>query len=465
MTQPVFNFQNKHIHFVGIGGCGMSGLATLAQQAGAHCTGSDRINSAIIDQLRDRGIHVILEQTADSVPQGTELLVVSAAIPADHPERQTAAARGIEIIKYAQMLGRIMQGRTGIAMAGTHGKSSTTSMLAHLLIQTGLDPSFIIGANCPQIGGGSRTGSSDILLAEACEYDRSFHALYPTHAAILNVEADHLDIYKSIDEIVEAFAQFARRVPEHGTLFIQHESPHRLTITAGLNCKVRTVGYAPQADYRIVKNNGHTQLLDHGQLLADWPSPIPGEHMASNAGFAMTLAHHLGADMTQAAKAMGEFRGLDRRMQLKGVRVTQDTTGNEQRVTVIDDYGHHPTEIDTTLRALKSHYDPARLVCIFQPHQHSRTRFLLNEFAASFSQADLVIVPQIYFVRDSEAEKQAVTAGDLVDRLREKGVQAMHLYPFDAIVEQLLTIARDGDLVVVMGAGDVWQVAEQFIKA
>jgi UDP-N-acetylmuramate--alanine ligase len=179
----------------------------------------------------------------------------------------------------------------------------------------------------------------------------------------------------------------------------------------------------------------------------------------------MAIAHHLGADMTRASQAMGQFRGLDRRMQLKGIRTSRDDAGNEHRITVIDDYGHHPTEIDTTLRALKHHYQPKRLICIFQPHQHSRTRFLLDEFAASFSQADMVIVPEIYFVRDSEAEKQAVTAGDLVDRLRQRNVQAMHLYPFDAIVEQLLTITRDGDLVVVMGAGDVWQVAEKFIEA
>jgi UDP-N-acetylmuramate--alanine ligase len=450
----------QHLHFVGIGGCGMSGLARLARQHGAWCTGSDLGRSSTVSALESDGFAISLVQSATSIPQDCDCLVVSAAIRDGHPELKEAQRRGITIIKYAQMLGQLMLGRTGVAIAGTHGKSTTTSLLSHVLIETGLDPSFIVGANCQQIGGGSRCGESDILVAEACEYDRSFHNLHPTHAVILNVEADHLDIYKSLDEIVEAFAVFARKLPSYGSLLINHEMSQRLTITAGLACSIETLGFSPQADWRVDVQDGRTRLHHKGEVVAQWTNPLPGDHMAYNAAAAAISAHRLGAAWEAIGAAVAGFLGLDRRMQRLGERAIAG--GN---VTVVDDYGHHPTEVDTTLRALRQHYRPERLICVFQPHQHSRTRFLMDEFAASFSEADVVIVPHIYFVRDSEKERHAVTAGDLVDRLRQKRVQAMHLYPFEAIVEQLELIARPGDLLVSMGAGDVWKVTHEFLAA
>ncbi|MEX0776620.1 MAG: UDP-N-acetylmuramate--L-alanine ligase [Phycisphaeraceae bacterium] len=481
-NQPL-ELAGKRVHFVGIGGSGMSGLARIAQHAGAACTGSDLDNSTLIESLQHDGFAVTLRQTTESVPAQCDLLVISAAIKADHPEVLEARRRGIEVIKYAQMLGRLMIGRTGVAVAGTHGKSSTTSMLSHVLIQAGLDPSVIVGATCKQIGGGARSSSiapgspgspghpgspGGILVAEACEYDRSFHNFNPTHAVILNVEADHLDIYKSLEEVVESFAVFARKLndlpPQAGaTLLINHEMPHRLTITAGLNCQVQTIGFAPQADWRVEVSGAacpSVKLLYHSQVRAEWKSPMPGEHMAYNAAAAAVLASQLGTPWDAIVRGIESFAGLDRRMQHLGQR---DVGG--QRITVVDDYGHHPTEVDTTLRALRRHYEPKRLICVFQPHQHSRTRFLMNEFASSFSEADIVIVPDIYFVRDSEQERQAVTAADLVDRLRQRGKAAMHLYPFEAIVEQLEVITRDGDLVVTMGAGDVWKIGTAFLKS
>jgi UDP-N-acetylmuramate--alanine ligase len=478
---PALALKGRHVHFVGIGGCGMSGLARLAKQAGAICTGSEMSASVAVETLKAEGFTVGLQQTAAAVPPDCELMVISAAVRDDHPEVQEARRRGVRVLKYAQMLGAMMLGHTGIAVAGTHGKSSTTSMLAHILIRAGLDPSFIVGATCKQIGGGSRTGHSDLLVAEACEYDRSFHNFHPTHAVILNVEEDHMEIYGTLDAVVESFRVFASKLPaapEHGTLLINHEMPHRLTITAGLSCLVETIGFAPQADWRVEVGEGQgacmplVRLHHHGQCVAKWASPLPGEHMAYNAAAAAVLAHRAGAPWDAIAQAIATFQGLDRRMQLLGKRLIGSTAGSGGSggsgtapglVTVVDDYGHHPTEIDTTLRALRRHYAPKRLICVFQPHQHSRTRFLLEQFAASFSQADLVIVPRIYFVRDSEQERHAVTAGDLVDRLRQRGRQAMHLYPFEAIIEQLEVIARPGDLVVTMGAGDVWKIARGFL--
>jgi UDP-N-acetylmuramate--alanine ligase len=453
----------KHVHFVGIGGCGMSGLARMIQQAGGICTGSDRSTSSTVESLQADGIEVTLEQTADAVPQDCEILVASAAIKSDHPEILEARRRGVEVVKYAAMLGRMMIDRCGIAVAGTHGKSSTTSMLSHILIDAGLDPSFIVGANCQQIGGGSRSGESDILVAEACEFDRSFHNLHPTHAVILNVEADHMEVFHTLDALVEAFAVFARKLPKDGLLLINHDMSHRLAISSGLDCQVQTLGFSPQADWQVhVQHHKDApptvNLMHKNESVCTWTAPLPGEHMAYNAAAAAVLAHRAGADWDAIGKAIGEFAGLDRRMQLMGQR-----TLNGETITIIDDYGHHPTEVDTTLRALRQHYRPKRLICVFQPHQHSRTRFLMEQFAASFEAADITIVPEIYFVRDSEQERQAVSSQDLVDRLRSRGREAMYLRPFSVIVEHLQVIARDGDLIVTMGAGDVWKVAVELL--
>lgn len=448
----------------------------MARHWGARCTGSDVRASPTVAALCKEGFAVGLEQTADSLPKEAELVVISAAIDPAHPELVAARQRGLTVLKYAQLLGRMMVGRRGVAIAGTHGKSTTTSMLSHILIEAGLDPSFIVGAQCDQIGGGSRCGASDILVAEACEFDRSFHNFHPTIATILNVEADHLDMYGGLEEIVQAFAVFAGQLPgadRGGALLINHEMSARLQITAGLKCEVQTLGFAYQADYRVGIKAGHVRLHHHDDVVAQWQSPLPGEHMAYNAAAAAIVAHRLGAGWDQIAQAVEQFGGLDRRMQWLGQldgslgRVPNEAGGEarpaSEVITIVDDYGHHPTEIDTTLRALRKHYQPKRLICVFQPHQHSRTRFLMEQFAVSFSQADIVIVPDIYFVRDSENERHAVTAADLVDRLRQHSVTAMHLYPFQAIVEQLQVIARPGDLMVTMGAGDVWKISRQLL--
>eukprot|EP00752_Nemacystus_decipiens_P014075 g12511.t1 len=462
-TTPL-ELQAKRLHFVGIGGCGMSGLARMAAKQGAACTGTDMNESEAVNTLRGDSIEVSLDQSGAALPDELDMLVISAAIKPTHPEVVEATRRGAQVVKYAQLLGRLMVGRVGVAIAGTHGKSTTTSILSHILIQTGLDPSFIVGAHCEQIGGGVRVsgkqGPDEVLIAEACEYDRSFHNFYPTHATILNVEADHLDLYSSIDEIVEAFKVFAKRVPSHGSLLIHHESPHRLDICSGLDAKIETVGFMPQADWRVGVRMGNVRLHHKDKPVCEWVNPMPGDHFAYNAAVAAITARRLGAPWEGIGKAIASFAGLDRRMQTLGQRSIPGGS-----VTVIDDYGHHPTEIDTTLRALSQHHDPKRLICVFQPHQHSRTRHLMEQFATSFSEADIVIVPEIYFVRDSEQERHAVTSGHLVERLRKQGVTAMHLHPFEAIVEQLELITQPGDLVVTMGAGDVWKIGKAYLDS
>jgi len=483
------DLRDKHVHFVGIGGCGMSGLSRIARHLGAQCTGTDATASPFTDALIADGIPVILEQTTDTVPKHAELVVASAAIRGDHPEIVEARRRKLPVLKYAQMLGRLMLGREGVAIAGTHGKSTTTAMLAHTLIATQQDPTFIVGATCEQIGGGSRAGRKDMLIGEACEFDRSFHNFHPTHSIVLNVEEDHLDIYGSIDAIIEAFNQFARKTAPQGSLLIGHDGAYRTAVAAGVECPVETIGFAPQADWYIdlvpakpspEQSEGPdaftpTITLTHqGKEVCSWTNQLPGEHMAFNSAVAAVTAHRLGAPWDGIGEALTSFRGLDRRMQ---------NLGTQNGVTVVDDYGHHPTEIDTTLRALRQHHlkpraeaelveaeapdqtpTQGRLICVFQPHQHSRTRFLLDQFAASFAQADIVIVPHIYFVRDSEEDRRAVSAADLVHKLQQGGVVAEHIDAFDDIVEHLRHVTRPGDLLVVMGAGPVWQVAHQFVQ-
>ncbi len=323
------------------------------------------------------------------------------------------------------------------------------------------------------IAAGRLSGKPGILVAESCEFNRSFHNYYPTVAAITSVEADHLDVYGSLDAVVESFAHFAKQIApadQGGILLIAHDGAHRREVTAGVACAVETIGFSPAADWVVTfdPRSRRVELRNpprtNGTIVATWTCNLPGDHNAMNGATAATLSLLLGADRSAVEQTLTAFRGVDRRCQLLGER--PHPLGGVVRV--YDDYGHHPTEVEATLRALRQFEAPekrnGRLICVFQPHQHSRTRHLLAEFASAFDHADVVIVPHIYFVRDSEEEKHKVTAGDLVDRLREKGVHAMHLYPFEAIIEQLENLCRPGDLLVVMGAGPVNKVAEGFLS-
>ena len=411
-----------------------------------------------------------------SCPTTLICLCTRRPLPRTIPELQAARARGIKVLSYAQGLGLAQEGRLGVSIAGTHGKSTTSAILAWILMDTSMDPGFIIGAHCPQLGGGSRLGAATIpsgphageggiLIAEACEFNRSFHHHRPTLGLITNVEEDHLDIYGSLDSIIEAFRIFAEVLPPAeagGSLLIAHDGAHRGTITPGLRCLVKTYGFYPEADYQVFfdQHACRVGILRDGVWVVQWTTHVPGAHMALNAAAAVILAHQLGAEWTDASEAAERFEGLDRRMQFLGERPVADGS-----VTVYDDYGHHPTEIESTLRALRVAEDPRRLVCVFQPHQHSRTRFLLEQFALSFSDADEVIVPDIYFVRDSEAEQKKVSSADLVDRLLQRGVHARHIPDFDEIVRLLQDELADGDLLVIMGAGPVWTIGRDYMAS
>lgn len=486
-TQPATGIAvDTPCYLIGIGGVGLSGLARLLHARGARVRGTDTIASDITRSLATLGIDVALGEPPRLLPADTGLVVASAAVKPDHPLVLDANNRGIPVRSYAEALGNAMASMTGVAVAGTHGKSTTSAMLSACLIEADLDPTVIVGAACPHltdelgnptgfrigaeaVPSGSYARKPGLLIAEACEYNRSFHNLAPRVASIANVEADHLDIYGSVDAVIEAFREFAALIPpasddpaESGVLLIGHDTAHRREVTRGLNCRVETIGFNPAADWHVALDptTRRVSVERHGRNVARFTCPMPGEHSAINAAVAFALADTLGADRTASVRALANFRGVHRRMERLADRPVAGGA-----VRIYDDYGHHPTEVEMTLRAIRTHElleSPGRLICVFQPHQHSRTRFFLDEFANAFEQADIVIVPHIYFVRDSEAEKQRVSAADLVDRLRVRGVRAMHVYPFDAITEQIETIARAGDVLVVMGAGPVWQVAHAF---
>ncbi len=487
-STPGFSIGGSSPYMIGIGGCGMSALARMLKGAGMHVQGCDSTSSPVTSALADININVGFDESAESLPDDIDVVLASAAVRPEHPMVIEATNRGLTVLSYPEALGACMTGRTGVAIAGTHGKSTTTAMLGCALTDAKLDPSVIVGATCKQLQDGALNPSTNrvgcrvgagaipsdhaddqwggkpgILLAEACEFNRSFHNLRPTVASISSIEADHLDIYGTLDAVVESFTQFAQLIPsaeQGGKLIIGHDGAYRREVTAGLTCDIETIGFNPGADWVVGYRDGVTSVQSPDGQTHSWKLSLPGEHNAMNSAVAFALGRSVGANPDLLAQSFDAFQGLDRRLQHLGSR---------DGVKVIDDYGHHPTEIDATLRALRTDQDPAkqggRLICVFQPHQHSRTRFLLEEFATSFEHADVVIVPHIYFVRDSEAERHKVNSSDLVDRLRARKIKAMHLYPFEAIIEQLENMCRPGDLLVVMGAGPVWQVGQGFLDA
>ncbi|MBN2210173.1 MAG: UDP-N-acetylmuramate--L-alanine ligase [Sedimentisphaerales bacterium] len=450
----------KSYHFIGIGGCGMSGLAQVLMQQGHRVSGSDMQDSELIGRLSSQGADVWVGHDVRFLPEKLDCVVISAAVKESNPELQAVRKRHARVIKYAQLLGELSGMFTTMAIAGTHGKSTTSAWTAWLLQRAGLSPSFVIGADVPQLGGGSGAGRGEHLVVEACEYDRSFLQLKPTVAAILNIEADHLDYYRDLDEIISAFGDFAELVGPTGLLVVNADDPGVKRALAGRHLRCETFALGARADWRAENlryEEGHGCFeLVHGE---DWIGQVrlslPGWHNVANALAVAAMARSAGLEDEAILAGLADFQGAGRRMTLRA-----DING----VKVIDDYGHHPTEIRTTLTAIRDKYHPRRLWCIFQPHQHSRTRFLLNEFALSFATADVVLLPEIYFVRDSEALRREINAEQLAEKIREQGGNARFLGEFEAIVDHLAEKTEPGDVIVTMGAGDVWKIADEYIR-
>ena len=449
----------RRVHMIGVGGCGMSGAAAVLRRRGAIVSGSDRASSAALLRLAEQGVHIRTGQCAENLPQQCDLVVYSAAIPESNPELQAARRRGCRVIKYAELLGLLMADRRGICVAGTHGKSTTSAMVTYVLREAGLDPSFVIGATVEQLGSGSGVGEGEAFVVEACEYDRSFLNLRPRTAVILNIEEDHLDYYSGLEEIVESFSAFAGLLPPDGLLLVNGEDRNAMRVAERAPATVETFGFHGTDWQAEITGTAHGRMRFNmhyrGELLAEVMPAIPGRHNVANALAAAAVCYHHGVDPQTIAKALGRFRGAHRRLTLRG---------QVRGVSVVDDYAHHPTEIQATLRAARDFYTPTRMYVVFQPHQHSRTRFLLSDFARSFGAADVVVVPDIYFVRDSAAEQDLVSAIDLVRQIHLNGGEARYEPDFDRIVEMLCAEAAGGDLVITMGAGDVWRIADRLVS-
>jgi UDP-N-acetylmuramate--alanine ligase len=465
VTNGFNGLAGKRFHFIGVGGIGMSGLAMLLLKHKAIVTGSDQNPGETIDRLCQFGADIKIGHKEHNLDPQADAVVISAAIKEENPELKLARREGIRVYKYAEMLGKVFQFYQGIAISGTHGKSTTSGWLAYVLKLAGLEPNFVVGAVVTQLAGSSGIGSGQHFVAEACEYDRSFLNLKPQIAVILNIEADHLDYYKDEAEIVEAFRDFALGTKTGGVIIANGEDKNTKQILLdsrlrGNDRKVETFGFGKENNFyadNIVEKDGlySFDVYHNKELLGSTHISVPGRHNVANALAVIASAVNAGIAAKDILRLLPGFTGVDRRLMLKA---------KINGVTILDDYAHHPTEIRASLKAIKEHYQPKRLWCVFQPHQYSRTRFLLADFAESFKLADITIVPEIYFVRDSQQSKKEVNAQVLVDKIRAKGSQALFIDGFDAICDYLTKQVRTGDVVVTMGAGDVWKVADEYIQ-
>src|SRR5262245_3888212 len=447
-------------HLVGIGGIGLSGLARLLAARGYVVTGSDLKPNAQTTDLEALGVRIKVGHDAGNLPADCSLVVRSAAVGDDNPEIAAARAANVPVMLHAEMLGRLMAERTGIAVAGCHGKTTTTAMISYILSRAGLEPTFLCGGVIPQLGTNAIGGAGRHFVAEACEFNRSFLQLAPQCAVITNIEEDHLDYYKDLDEIAAAFREFAALVGEKGIVIGGVDSPPVAELIAGLKGKGEGYSIEKDADWcakKIAVEDGRWRfdVLKYGKAFGSFSLALPGLHNVSNALAAIAACTWAGVGRELIELALTEFTGAERRFQVLGER---------NGAIVIDDYGHHPTEIQATLRAVKERYPTRKIWCVFQPHQYSRTRVFLKEFARSFGDAHLVLLPEIYEARDGDAEKHKVSSADLAKQLDANGKAALFLPSFDHVVAFLEDKVDPSVAVVTMGAGNVDEVAKRFLK-
>ena len=436
----------------------MRSLAEVLLGWGWKLSGSD-LAAESIPALAARGVAVRKGHAPENLPPETELVVYSDAIPAQNPELGRARVRGIPTLSYFDTLGRMMSGRQGLAVAGTHGKSTTTAMAGELLIQAGLDPTVVYGAAPLGCESGGRPGHGDLMLVEACEYRANFLLLPARHAVILGIEPDHFDCYPTFDRLEEAFGRFARSLPSDGLLVAHAGCPATRRAALRASCRVETFGFDPGAVWsaRGLRSRGgryRFEILRQGQPVAEVALRVPGRHNVLNALAAAALAWHHGVGCDQIAVGLGGFGGIGRRLEV---------LGTWRGVVVVDDYAHHPTEVSATLRTLRQVYPGRRIWCVFQPHQVSRTERLLDELASSLQNADRVVVAEIYRARESGPAAGEVTAADLAGKIRALGGDACEAGTEEPIASRLHARLRPGDLLITMGAGDIRKVSDELI--
>ncbi len=458
MYQIDFNHPCK-AYFMGIGGISMSGFAQLLHEYGFTVCGSDMKESKITSHLESLGIQIIYGQKAENITPDIDFVVYTAAIHPDNPEFAAAKAMGIPMMERAVMVGQVMKNyANAIAIAGTHGKTTTTSMVSHIFMAAAKDPTISVGGILDAIGGNIRVGHSDNFITEACEYTNSFLKFFPTAGVILNIDADHLDFFKDLDDIRHSFHEFAKLIPEHGVLIINGAIPDLDTFTGDLSCQVITFGLEDSCRYTASDitydefGHGSYTLVVDGKPSGHVDLSVIGSHNVCNSLAAIALAQYYHIDMDTILTGLKAFQGTERRFEQKGAF---------QGVTVVDDYAHHPTEIAATLKAAEK-YPHKHLWCVFQPHTYSRTRALLHEFADALSLAENVVLADIYAAR--EADPGDISSRTLQEELKKRGKDSYYFPSFDEIKQFLRENCSEGDLLITMGAGNVVTIGEDLIS-
>ena len=451
-------FKNiKKVHFVGIGGIGMSGIAEILLSRGFEISGSDKSLSEVTKRLSEIGIKIYEGHSAENL-KDVDVLVYSSAVNTDNPEVTAAIERKIPIIKRSEMLAECMRMQYGIGIAGTHGKTTTTSMVGLTLTEGGIDPTIIVGGKLSGLGGtNARLGQGEFIVVEADEFDRTFLKLTPTIAAITTLEKEHLDTYKDLDDIKTAFIEFANKVPFYGFVLLCLDEPALQDIIPFINKKILTYGITPQADIRAVdiihKEFSSSYTVKYrGEELGRINLKIPGLHYVKNSLVAVTIAKELGIKFEIIQKALESFAGVYRRFEVK----------YNEDVLVIDDYAHHPTETSATLAGIRSGWD-RRLIAVFQPHLFSRTRDFYQEFGRSFLNSDIFICTDVYPAREEPIE--GISGKLIADTTKKFGHKnVVYIEDKNEIPAYLKSIKQENDIIVTMGAGDIWKYGERFVE-
>ena len=448
----------KKLHFVGIGGIGMSGIAEILIDQGFTITGSDRAGNDNIDRLTALGAQISIGHQASNVAPDVDAIVYSSAIPPDNPEIVIAHQRKIPVIRRAEMLAEVMRLKYGIGIAGTHGKTTTTSMVSLVLMEGGVDPTVIVGGRLRGLAGSNaRMGKGDFIVVEADEFDRSFLSITPTIAVLTTLETDHLDCYRDLEDIKAAFIQFASKVPFYGFIVLCLDEPALQDIMPKLKKKIITYGLNGQADLQAVdiihkQNRTRFTVLHGGKELGEVELQIPGKHNVQNALAAIAVGLELQVPFAKVKAGIEKFTGVFRRWEVKA------EIGD---ITVVDDYAHHPTEIKATLAGVKAGWR-RRVICVFQPHLYSRTRDFYDEFGRSFFNADVLVLTDVYPAREEPI--QGVSGELIANAAKEFGHKHVEYVPDKTNVPSfLMKMKQPGDIIITMGAGDIWRFGEEFV--
>lgn len=453
----IYSNTDKKVHFVGIGGISMSGLAEILIDYGYSVSGSDWNRSNLTDKLEMLGAKIHIGHNAANI-HGVDIVVYTAAAKDDNPELVEARSLGLTTYTRAEFLGHIMKKfPRSIAVSGSHGKTTATSMISLILLNSGLDPTIMVGGVVDAIGGNARPGKSPYFVAEACEYKGSFLEFFPHIGIILNIDADHLDYYKDINEIYDTFLKFSKLIPRDGLLIGCEEDEKVAKIIEQVECNKLTYGLkrgnftADHIEYNSMGHPSFTALLN-GTEFGRFELSIPGVHNVLNALAAIACSHYLGVGYDDIQRSLVKFGGTQRRFEKKG-----EIGG----IVVIDDYAHHPTEVAATIKAAQN-YPHKRIFCVFQPHTFSRTITLFNDFAGSFIGVTQLVLADIYAAREKNTGE--IDSGMLCEAVCKNGVDAIYLNSFDKILEYLKDTLREGDLLITMGAGDVYKIGERFLE-